>query len=295
MATIALDIGGTKISAARVEQGRCVERRQTPMRFDEAGFITALREVTAFGVTPGMIAVAATGFVRAGRVYSVNLDTIPFWRGFPLEAALRQLYSCPVVLMNDAQAAAWGEYSVRQGRVRNLLFMTLSTGVGGGLVLDGELRTGGHGLAGHLGHATVSRPPADVMPGRWGPCGCGRYGCLESVASGTALARQAGALFGRAIDSRALFALAATSARANDIIDNAAAAVAEAIANTHMLLDIDEVVIGGSVGLAAGMLDRIRQAQDALPPLGRVAVSGAALGADAGLMGAAGWARRGAG
>ncbi|WP_034943140.1 ROK family protein [Erwinia oleae] len=286
---LALDIGGTKLSAAWIEDGHCVARRQIAMQYSEAAFLTALQKLTRSDYPVEKVAVATTGYLRDGRVWSVNLNTIPFWKGFPLADVLTQRFNCPVIMLNDAQAAAWGEYLPRRSRIRNLLFITLSTGVGGGLICDGELRSGPHGLAGHIGHATVNVSPLDETESR---CGCGRQGCLEHVASGTALARQATALLQQPLDSRQLFALAASHPQAEAILLNAARAVAQAIADTLMLVDIEEVVIGGSVGMADGMLLRIQQALNAFPPLFNLPVTSAAGGADTGLIGVADWAAR---
>lgn len=286
---LALDIGGTKLSAAWIEGQSCIARKQVPMQHDEAGFLAALSEVTQSDYPVERVAVAATGYLREGRVWSVNLNTIPFWKGFPLGQVLEQQFNCPVIMLNDAQAAAWGEYLPRREQCSDLLFITLSTGVGGGLVCDGKLRMGPRGLTGHIGHATVSVPPLDPEAGS---CGCGRTGCLEHVASGTALARQATALFGRKVNSRALFAMAAEDRQADAILENAASAVAQAIADTLMVVDIEEVVIGGSVGLAEGMIERVRKALQAYPALFNLPVTGALGGGDAGLLGAADWAQR---
>ena len=285
---LAIDIGGTKLAAALVENTVIMARRQVPMATDAAGFTAAIDTLVAGWPAPERISVGTTGYIDGGKVYPVNRAIISFWNGFPLEQLLRTRFRCPVVLFNDAQAAAWGEYCARRdmgeaGHPANLLFITLSTGVGGGLVLDHRLRAGPHGPAGHVGHAPARLPPADGVS----LCGCGRLGCLEMLASGTALARQASAVFQRPLDSAALFTLAATEPRAAAIVDNAALAVAEAIAGLHMSIDLDAVVIGGSVGLAPGMLRRIASALAGLslpcpPPL-----SAARLGADAGLLGAA--------
>lgn len=289
---LAIDIGGTKIAAAWVNKGQIIERRQQPMATEPTGFMDAINQLVLGWPAPERVAVAATGYIDGGKVYSVNQHIIEFWDGFPLELHLNTRFACPIVLMNDGQAAAWGEYLVRKGSTvsiapESLLFITLSTGVGGGLVLDQQLRIGRQGLAGHIGHTTLSRGPVDGDV----QCGCGRCDCLEKVASGTALARQASAVFGRRIDSKELFAMARTNSEAEAIIDNAAMAVAEAISNFQMILDIDEVVIGGSVGLADGMLERIRQALAQGSRLARVPVTAALLGADAGLAGIMQWSQ----
>lgn len=282
---LAIDIGGTKLAAAMVDNGVIVQRRQVPMAGDAAGLAAAIDTLVLGWPAPERVSVATTGYIAGGKVYPVNRSIISFWNGFPLEQLLRARFACPVALFNDAQAAAWGEYCARrdEGKLANLLFMTLSTGVGGGLVLEHRLRAGPHGLAGHVGHAPARLAPADGAA----MCGCGRLGCLEMLASGTALARQASAVFGRQLDSAALFALAPTDPRAAAIIDNAALAVAEAIAGLHMVTDLDAVVVGGSVGLAPGMLARIADALARLPLPCPPALSAARLGADAGLMGAA--------
>ena len=281
---LAIDIGGTKVAAARVENGVIIERRQHPMAYDESGFAMLIDALAAGWPAPARVSVCTTGYIDGGRVHSVNRDIIAFWDGFALADLLQARFNCPVRLINDGQAAAWGEYVVRQtddAPRANLLFVTLSTGVGGGLVLDGQLRVGPHGLAAHVGHAGVRLAALDGAA----ICGCGRLGCLEMIASGTSLARQATAMFGTPMNSAELFALAATDDRADTILGHAAQAVAEAIGGFHMVVDLQEVVIGGSVGLANGMLDRIRLALDGCPLRAAPLLSAARQGGDAGLRG----------
>ncbi|CAG9261708.1 N-acetylmannosamine kinase [Paraburkholderia unamae] len=284
---LALDIGGTKIAAAMLDEGAIVMRRQVAMPGSAEAFGRALAELTADMPAPERVAVASTGFVQEGRIHAVNQNIISFWNGFALRDFLAARFACPIVILNDAQAAAWAEYQACETPPGNLLYLTLSTGVGGGLVIGGRLQVGACGLAGHIGHATVSLPsPAGRVP-----CGCGRTGCLETLASGTAIAREATRVFGEPLDSREVFARAVTDRRAERILAHAARAVAEAIANCVMLLDVDHVVIGGSVGLAPGMVERIQAALMEEPVLVRVAITKAALGPDSGLIGAAQWAQ----
>jgi N-acylmannosamine kinase len=281
---LAIDIGGTKIAAACFQNHQCVGRRQVDMPREVESFLASLKTVAADWPLASVVAVATTGYVRDGIVYAVNRTTIPFLDGFPIEKTLRETLHCPVYTINDGQAAAWGEYLNQATPVRNLLYITLSTGVGGGLVLNGLLQIGPGGLCGHIGHVSVRRAKAHQL------CGCGRSGCVEAVASGTALGRQATAVFGRTVDSRALIELASRDPRAEGILANAAEAVAEAIANAHALLDLQRVVIGGSVGLADGMVERIHTALESYPLLFRVPLVAARLGANSGLVGAALWA-----
>lgn len=288
---LALDIGGTKIAAATVVDGVCIDRRQLPMPASEPEFLATIESLAAGRGTATQAAVALTGYTDGISVRGVNRATIPFWQDYPLMPRLRELLGCPVLALNDAQAAAWGEYLQRPDmNCRDLLFLTLSTGVGGGLVLDGRLRIGPRGLAGHLGHMAVEVPPLDAGEAS-ARCGCGRLGCLEAVASGTALARQSRVLFGDALDAARLFELAAQGEpRANTLLDHAAAAVASAIASSQVQLDLQTVVIGGSVGLAASMVARIRAALGRQPTLYEAEVVPARLGGDAGLVGVAAWA-----
>ena len=289
---LVLDIGGTKVAAARWVGGRLKDRRQWPSTWDETGRNIHLALMA--GAYPGMsrVAAAVTGLTDGRFWTAVNPQLISFWDGYALADALTQAWQCPAILLNDAQAAAWGEFVASDRQPDNLLFMTLSTGVGGGLVLDGLLRSGIRGLAGHIGHVASGLAPLDGDT----QCGCGRLNCLEALASGTALARQASHLLGRRLDAESVFA----GWRAGDpvcsrLLERAAQALAQALGDAHALLALDEVRLGGSVGLAPGMIEAIRQAQQTLPARFRVPVSPARLGADAGLIGVGHWASDGLG
>jgi glucokinase len=185
---IGVDIGGTKVAAGVVdEEGRIIAtaRRDTPshdpVKIQEViaevvEELQALNRVEAVGI-------GAAGFVDAGRakvVFAPNLA----WRDEPLKAALESRCGLPVVVENDANAAAWAEARFGAGRGRSfLVILTLGTGLGGGLVVAGELYRGRHGIAGEFGHLKVE------PNGR--RCGCGGRGCWERYASGTALVHEA--------------------------------------------------------------------------------------------------------
>ncbi len=283
---IVLDIGGTKIAIARWDNGRLHDRRQIPMPASELEWKTAVQSLAVQYPETDSLGVAVTGATDGRTIKAINRSVISFWDDYPLADFLEETWRCPVFLLNDAQAAAWGEFVASAKQHPNLLFITLSTGVGGGLVLEGELRIGHLGLAGHIGHVSTAIKPLDGDKS----CGCGRFNCLETVASGTALARQATVLAGRAIDAASLFAnLRAKDDLALRIVSNSALAVAQLIADAHAALGIDHVCIGGSVGLAPGMVDAISSAQQTLPPLFRVPVQTAILREDAGLIGVGHW------
>lgn len=128
------------------------------------------------------IALCVAGFYEHTSGNMLSSPNLPGWDNFPIKQELRNLFKLPVVVENDAAAAAYGEYLFGAGRgKRNMVMITLGTGIGGGLILEGELYRGG-GFAGEIGHIPV-------LPG--GPlCGCGRRGCLEALSSGTAVARE---------------------------------------------------------------------------------------------------------
>ncbi|MGL4960268.1 MAG: N-acetylmannosamine kinase [Inquilinus sp.] len=277
--TTVVDLGGTKIAAARVEGAKVLERRQaaTPRDGKFESLVEAVAALVA-GWVDGPVGIATTGLVRDGRLSATNPGTLPVPPDSPLVAALQDRLGVTVRAVNDAQAAAWGEFrhGAAQG-VGSMVFLTVSTGVGGGLVLDGKLRVGPGGLAGHLGHV-VAVPDGPL-------CGCGRRGCVEAVASGRALAAMATAEFGEAMDAPALFRRSDPAAAV--LIDRAAAAIARLLADLKAALDLDLAVIGGGVGLADGFLGRVEQALAAEPRQFRLPLRPAALGHDAGLIGMA--------
>jgi N-acylmannosamine kinase len=279
--TVAVDIGGTKIAAAQVVGNRVLERRQiaTPRDGSADSLVEAVAGLLAGWRVP-RIGVATTGLVQDGCLTAVNPATMSIPDRTPLRRLLTERLGAEVLLFNDAQAAAWGEHiAAGEEGASSFLFVTISTGIGGGLVLDGRLQIGAAGLAGHIGHMVVA------PDGR--PCGCGRRGCLEAIASGEAVVAQATALFGRPVKPAELIAMAREETRAARLLNEAASAVAGALGDLRMALGIETALIGGGLGLAEEMLDRIAQAVAALPLLARPGVRAARLGHDAGLIGIA--------
>ena len=146
---------------------------------------------------------------------------------------LEQVLGVPALLMNDAQAAAWGEFSARGDGLRDLMFVTVSTGIGAGVVLDGRLRSGRTGLAGHLGHVGGGTAAACASA----PCSCGRGACLERRASGSAMAQDLAALGLGACSARQWMTSPHQDLPAvQDWLDTATRALAQAIADAHALL-----------------------------------------------------------
>ncbi|RME33531.1 MAG: ROK family protein, partial [Thermoflexia bacterium] len=248
-------------------------------------------EVAALALSaPGPVD-ARTGVVR----FTPN---IPGWKDVPLRDLMAD-FGVPTFVANDANLAALGEYRFGAGRgVRDLVYLTISTGIGGGVLIDGRLFEGGQGLGGEVGHIVVE-PDGP-------PCGCGGYGCLEAVASGTAIAREARAAVERGTPTL-LSRMAAhpqdltarevvEAARQGDalslhIMERAGRYLGLAIVSLMYLLNPALIILGGSVAIGAGDL--------LLTPLRRTVrersqqvywentpIVYAALGDDVGLLGA---------
>jgi glucokinase len=299
---LALDIGGTKIAAAVVEaSGRLGSRARTPTPRDldseqvwaalEALFSRLLaeaglddsRELAGVGCGCG-------GPMEwpAGRVSPLNL---PSWRGFPLRDRLAQrLPGVPVRVHNDAICVAAAEHWRGAGRGHaNMLGMVVSTGVGGGLILDGRLVSGASGNAGHIGHIVVDPEDGPV-------CGCGGRGCLEAIARGPALVTWARAQGWRPGQPAASGRELADDAAQGDPVGLAAMrragrALGIAIASATSLCDLEVVSIGGGLSQAGSLLfDPLADALRAHAQLDftrQLQVVPAALGQSAGLVGAA--------
>jgi glucokinase len=299
---LALDIGGTKIAAAVVDAGgRLVTWARTPTPRDldseqlwrtlEALFTRVLaeaglddsRELAGVGCGCG-------GPMEwpAGVVSPLNL---PSWRGFPLRDRLAQrLPGLPVRVHNDAICVAAAEHWRGAGRGHaNMLGMVVSTGVGGGLILDGRLVSGASGNAGHIGHIVVDPEDGPV-------CGCGGRGCVEAIARGPALAAWAQAQGWRPGQRDASGKeLADDAAQGHPVglaaMRRAGRALGIAIASATSLCDLEVVSIGGGLSQAGPLLfdplaDALR-AHARLDFTRQVQVVPAALGQSAGLVGAA--------
>ncbi|MDX8465699.1 ROK family protein [Mesorhizobium sp. VK23B] len=279
---LAIDVGGTKIAIAEVSGGRIANRRQAPTPRTGRGddLVAAIAELAPKGGFEA-IAVATTGIVRDGALTALNPQTLPIEDGYPLASAIGRAFGIAPLVVNDAQAAAWAEFRLGAGKgFRNFAFFTVSTGIGCGLIVDGRLESGATGLAGHAGHA-MSVPGGTL-------CGCGRRGCLETVASGTALARLGSVRLGRAVSAPELFAAAGEgNGMAAEIIAAAIDALVNSFADLTASVDIDCFAVGGGVGLASGFIGALQARSRDLPPVFRRPIVAAQAGADAGLLGAA--------
>ncbi|SFE34105.1 ROK family protein [Streptomyces mirabilis] len=295
----ALDIGGTKIAGALVDgRGRILLRAQraTPAQEDGDTVMGAVEEVlgeltgSPLWSRAGTVGIGSAGPVdaSAGTVSPVN---VAGWRDYPLVERVRAATGgLPVELIGDGVAITAAEHW--QGAARghdNALCMVVSTGVGGGLVLNGQLHPGPTGNAGHIGHISVD------LDGD--PCPCGSRGCVERIASGPNIARRAlegGWRPGPDGDTSAA-AVAAAAREGHPVavasFERAAKALAAGIAATATLVEIDIAVVGGGVGKAGEVLfEPLRKALADYATLSfvqRLTVAPALMGTDAGLVGAA--------
>lgn len=311
--TIGVDIGGTKVSAAVVdEDGTLVAHTRRDSPADDAAAMRAATidviEELARDHSVEAVGVGAAGWIDPGRSTVLFAPNIA-WRDEPLREHISAATGLPAVVENDANVAAWAEF--RFGAARDaddsMVMITVGTGVGGGIVMRGELLRGAHGIAAEFGHVLA------VAGGH--RCGCGREGCIEQYASGSALVRlaQAGA---RRTPERAAVLLdqagGDVSAITGQMVTAAAGAgdrvaveafaevghwLGTSLADLAQILDPQVLVIGGGV-IEAGelLLGPVRQAyHEALARRSRLPVAEvrpAQLGNAAGVVGAADLARR---
>ena len=276
---LAVDLGGSKILACLVQEGRIVDERQVPTPRQE-GPDGWLRAIQAIGDDwEGRFAVAGiavTGVVRRGRWYALNPETLAVPQGFLLETELTRRLHVAVTAGNDAQMAAWGEHVAGAGQgIADLVFVTVSTGIGGGVIVDGRLLLGRGGIAGSVGQL---RQTADLR--------------VEDLASGSGIAKEA-ARRGKDVSAAAVFTAAAGGEPwAADILRGAVEAGAILFRNLQFAYDPLRIVVGGGVGLADGYLDQVRALLADVPELERPELVPAALGAKAGILGIADLALR---
>ncbi|ELY5142999.1 N-acetylmannosamine kinase [Vibrio vulnificus] len=284
MKVLAIDIGGTKIALGNVVDAHLQHRKQfpTPVVNDATTLAKEiLAHCQAWLSDVDAIGISTTGLVSEQGISAINPGTLSFPTPFPLHSELHRLSGKPVKMLNDAQAAAWYEFLQLSPEldVRNMAYITVSTGVGGGLVINQQLHKGKSNFAGHIGH-TVLDPNGPL-------CGCQQRGCVEAIASGNAINTGAQALFGQAISNIELFQLAQHNEQASALIQQSAKAIAQLCLNLKATLDLDLVVIGGGVGLAHGYLARVQAFIDKQPLVFQVKVRPAVGDYDACLLGAA--------
>jgi glucokinase len=290
---LGIDVGGTNCKLAVLETGyqsRLLATATVPTGSGDPGEVVDRVAAAAVGLLAASGPVAAAGAGVPGLFDDASGRTLllpnlpPAWNGYSFRGRLADRLGVPVALINDARSFALAES--RMGAAAGcstVVCLTLGTGVGGGVVIDGRLRFGPHGRAGEVGHQVID--PAGP------PCGCGNRGCVEAFAAGPALCR----LAGRDSPEAVFAAAAAGDHRAEAAVEAVVGRLATGIANLVTVLWPERVVVGGGVAAAGERLfGPLRRAVAASAPLVDPAayeIVPAALGPVAGAIGAALWAR----
>ena len=286
---IGIDFGGTRIKFAEVSGAEVLRRVSidTKAGASPAEIFDSMAEaVLSLCGAPNALGVAIPGEVdRDGRC--VRLPNVPGFEGVAIAAELEARTGALVTVENDATTAAFGEHLYGWGRTYpSFLTVTLGTGIGGGLVIDGHLVRGAHGFAGEIGHATVDPSPAAPL------CACGNRGCLETYAGTVGLLGRFREGGGEATEVKHIAESARRSERAGlDTFAMAADALAVGLSNIQSTLDLDAIVFSGGVSLSFDLVEpRLRaglRARSFAPILAEVPLVVSALGELAGVVGAA--------
>jgi len=302
---IAIDLGGTNIRAALCDESGSILKRFKQFTLPEQGATAVINRIaeTARAVLPEDMQVIGAGVASPGPIdpytgtvlYAANL----YWHDVPLRDALQQALQLPVTVGNDANLAALGEQSYGAGKgVRDLAYITLSTGIGCGVILNDQLVLGHRGLATEIGHMVMdfNAPPGDS----------GVPGCFEHYAAGPGIARLAQTK-ARGDHNTKMLALAggdinkitakevgeaaqAGDALALEVVQEAGRIIGLGMVNALHLFDPAMIIVGGSVALMGDvLLNRVRETieQNAMPPYRGRPLVPAMLGDDCGLLGAA--------
>lgn len=285
---LAIDIGGTAAKMGLMDQsGKIYARQEVSVNFDhyetpilKTVINTAVRFVQDNNATIEGIGVSATGQVdtEIGAVVGTN-GRIANYDGAQIKKDLEAVFHVPVWVLNDANAAALGECFLGAGKgYHNVLMITLGTGVGGGLILNGQLYGGSRGLAGELGHFTLYQNGIQ--------CACGKRGCYECYASTTALVRQA-----KVKDGRTLFTdIQQGNRKLQEVLNNWLNDVAAGVTGLVHIFNPELVLIGGGVSTQEELLLiplRNRILKGVMPRFAEnLRIERATLGNDAGMIGA---------
>jgi glucokinase len=308
---IGVDIGGTKVAAGLVDSsGKIGSHVRTPMAANgppEAGLAAVTSAIDSLIASAGGpasvrgIGICAPGPLDPSTGVVINPPNLPCWRNFPLAAEISKLYSAPVKVDNDGNAAALAEALWGAGRgYRNVFYTTLGTGIGTGIVFDGHIYHGRTGAAGEGGHVSIDY--------RGPHCGCGKPGCIEVLASGPAIARRARAKLADSTAHSAILDLAGgtVDAVSSEMVGQAFTAgdplarevlletvdlLALWLGNTVDLLEPDVMIMGG--GVSSMLLPLFDDLRDHLPRYcvnsrcREIPLVPACYGADAGIAGGA--------
>ena len=310
---LAIDLGGTKIAAALISADNRVMDRAHSLTLASEGLqavtsriFTTIDRLLSQGTTDraqlDSIAIAAAGAIDTNKGWITLSPNLPGWLNIPLRDIVRKRYGVDTYLINDASAAALGEHRLGAGRDKNnLVYITVGTGIGGGIIVDGELYSGTSGGAGEIGHMTIDANGPE--------CNCGNTGCLEVLASGTAIANEAKRRIKQGekslLSDMVLEGITAEKVAnaahggdqlALDVISRAATYLGVGMVNLVNIFNPEMIIVGGGLSKMGELL--LRPARQVVRkrafPLcaGAVRIVVTKLGDDAGVLGAAIFARQ---
>jgi N-acylmannosamine kinase len=306
---IAIDVGGTKISAALMDNGEIIDRRKiaSVIHSDLTNLSQYLIDLCQDWLEKAeLVAIACTG-----QVGSEYVNFLSAKQKLPLKAQLEAAFDLPVTIINDASAAAWAEYCAdapdgyreRMTHAKDsppsaqtnpetdtdsatitddtLVYITVSTGIGGGMIQNGQLVTSADGFCAHLGHVSVQHSNQQRIQ-----CHCGRVNCAEAIASGTAIAKQASKILNKNVSCKEVFKNYLDVPEIIQLIDQCTSAITDLIANVKATTGTKKVILGGSVGSAAIFAKQVTDKIALLPDIYQLTIQSPQCGADADLIGA---------
>ena len=293
-----VDIGGTKIAYALVSSGKLVTpvyTIKTPRGEKILSVVGKVYEKFSGKYLISGIGISTAGMVSDSGQIVGSTGNIPGWQGTKVKSILQKKYKLPVIVENDANAAAYAEYQIGQAKGANpLLMITLGTGVGGGIVVNGKLVRGAHFAGGEIGHIKLSNEKKRL-------CTCSRYDCFEAYASGNGLLALIKHYFPqnyKTMNKKDLFRLAKLKNRRGKVTSPLLAVravedwhfyIAEGICNLFQVFDPETIVLSGGLAEEVNLKYLQKQvAKQVLPALeSKIHIEKSVLNNDAGLLGAA--------
>ncbi len=295
---IGIDVGGTNLRVGVVDDHKVVWEERYHADFSglckslpPAEALAAIQQSLAQSLTEALtlypsvsaVGIGFPGFINPKSQHVLQSPNLPGLIDVDVISGLRSLLKLPVIIENDASAAAYGEYAL-SGKLHSLIYIGLGTGVGGGLILEDKLYPGSNGFAMEIGHLCI------VPDGR--PCGCGNRGCMEQYASASGVALSYAEFAGINHDAHQVAELAAAGdAHALSAYHRAGDALAQGLSHILKVLDVPDVLIGGGLSESWSLLQpafESRLNQDLIPVLrGKIKVYHSTSGDQAGIIGAA--------
>lgn len=288
---IALDLGGTQTRAALVdEQGKVTNRVSlpTPAQADGDAVVAQLAEAARQAARDVAdikgVGLSSPGPLDTEKGTTINLPTIKGMINYPIRAALEEQLKRPVLLENDGISAAIGEWKFGAGQgLHTLVYVTLSTGIGGGVIINNTVARGHMGMASHVGHMCIQQHGLR--------CGCGNTGCWEAYAAGPAFAARASNTLGKTLQPKDVFAMALEgNVDAQKQVDIEAELLGVGLTSLLHLYSPQKIILGGGLSNAFAQLEPGIAAyikDNAMPAFKHTSIVTAALGDNSGLVGAA--------